>query len=264
MNYKWALAAWILTVAACSSPPQAEQAQPAEQAEQAEQAEAEASDVVELLFVQNAAGVEFGDGTMKLTGVNPTTLYFSDRPHRIAGHVKLESFLYTVSQLGTFRDSPPNAVLVMLAEEGIQDVVMVITERPTLVGDTLSFAIRILEGDPPVSASAVSLFIDSAGQPDVWQTPATAPRNSEQPGTMSRNVAQPGTVARNAAQPGTVARDAPQPGEIGSDYKQPGELGPDDYAQSGESAADAYATGGAYGARGRFDVRGPSDSRGQK
>jgi hypothetical protein len=251
MNCKWVLAVWILTVAACSSPPQTEQAQPAKQVEQAE---AEASDVVELLFVQNAAGVEFGDGTMKLTGVNPTTLYFSDRPHRIAGHVKLESFLYTVSQLGTFRDSPPNAVLVMLAEEGIQDVVMVITERPTLVGDTLSFAIRILEGDPPVSASAVSLFIDSAGQPDVWQTPATAPRNYEQPGTMSRNVAQPGTVARNAAQPGTVARDAPQPGE----------LGPDDYARSGESAADAYATGGAYGARGRFDVRGPSDSRGQK
>ena len=251
MNYKWALAAWILTVAACSSPPQTEQAQPSEQAEQAE---AEASDVVELLFVQNAAGVEFGDGTMKLTGVNPTTLYFSDRPHRIAGHVKLESFLYTVSQLGTFRDSPPNAVLVMLAEQGIQDVVMVITERPTLVGDTLSFAIRILDGDPPVSASAVSLFIDSAGQPDVWQTPGTTPRNYEQPGTMSRNVAQPGTVARNAAQPGTVARDAPQPGE----------LGPDDYARSGESAADAYATGGTYGARGRFDVRGPSDSRGQK
>ena len=248
MNCKWVLATWILTMAACSHPPQTEQAQPAEPAE------AESSDVVELLFVQNARGVEFGDGTMKLTGVNPTTLYFSDRPNRIAGHVKLESFLYTVSQLGTFRDSPPNAVLVMLQEQGIQDVVMVLTERPTLVGDTLSFAIRILEGDPPASASAVSLFIDSAGQPDVWQTPETASRNYEQPGTMSRNTEQPGTVARNAPQPGTVARDAPQPGE----------LGPNDYAQSGESTADAYSTGGAYGARGRYDVRGPSHSRGQK
>ena len=138
-----------------------------EETQQANEAEPESSDTVELLFVQNAEGVEFGEGAMKLTGVNPTTLYFSDRPHRIAGHVQLENFLHTMSELGTFLDSPPNAVLVMLEEEGIQDVVLVITERPTLVGDTLTFAIRILAGDPPASASSVSLFIDSAGQPDV-------------------------------------------------------------------------------------------------
>ena len=236
MSCKWVLAAWILTVAACSSAPQTEQAQPAEEAE------AEPSNVA-LLFVQNADGVEFGDGTMKLTGVNPTTLYFSDRPHRMAGHVRLENFLYTMSQLGTFRDSPPNAVLVMLAEQGIQNVVMVLTERPTLVDDTLSFTIRILDGDPPASASSVSLFIDSAGQPDVWQTPGTAPRDYEQPAAMSRNYEQPETASRNYEQPGTVATGAPQPGVIRSrDYQQPD----------------------TYGNRGRFDVRGPSDPRGKK
>ena len=226
MSCKWVLAAWILTVAACSSAPQTEQAQPAEEAE------AEPSNVA-LLFVQNADGVEFGDGTMKLTGVNPTTLYFSDRPHRIAGHVRLENFLYTMSELGTFRDSPPNAVLVMLAEQGIQNVVMVITERPTLVDDTLSFTIRILDGDPPASASSVSLFIDSAGQPDVWQTPGTVSRDYEQPAAMSRNYEQPGTVAKGARQPRVIGAQ---------DYQQPG----------------------TYGKRGRFDVRGPYDPRGKK
>ncbi len=180
---------------------------------------------------------------MKLTGVNPTTLYFSDRPHRIAGHVQLENFLHTMAELGTFRDSPPNAVLVMLEEQTIQDVVLVITERPTLVGDTLSFAIRILDGEPPASASSVSLFIDSAGQPDVWQTPGTVPRDYEQPGTMSKDHEQPGTVARNAPRPGTAPRATPQPGEIETwDYQQRG----------------------TYGQQGRFDVRGPYDTRGAR
>ncbi len=113
----------------------------------------------------------------------------------------------------------------MLAEQGIQNVVMVITERPTLVDDTLSFTIRILDGDPPASASSVSLFIDSAGQPDVWQTPGTVPRDYEQPTAMSRNYEQPGTASRNYEQPGTVAKGASQPGVIGSqDYQRPARM----------------------------------------
>lgn len=236
MKWMWILTAGLVAAVACSNPPQSHQA------EQTDEAEAESSDTVELLFVQNAQGVEFGEGTMTLTGVSPTTLYFSDRPHRIAGQVKVENFLHTMAELGTFLDSPPNAVLVMLEEQGIQNVVLVITERPTLVGDTLSFAIRILAGDPPASASSVSLFIDSAGEPDVWQTPGTVSRDYEQPGTVSRNTEQPGTVARNAPQPGTAPKDARQPSEIETfDYQQPGT-----YGQS------------------RFDVSGPYDTRGAR
>ena len=38
--------------------------------------------MAQLLFVQNAAGVEVGAGgrTLTLKGVSPTTLFFSDRP----------------------------------------------------------------------------------------------------------------------------------------------------------------------------------------
>ena len=227
LRSKWM---WLLaTAVACSSPPNPPPSQ---------QAEGEAPEV-ELLFVQNAAGVEFDDGTMTLTGVSPTTLYFSDRPHRIAGHVGLESLLYTLSQEGTFRDVPPNAVLVMLDNQAISDVVVVLTARPELEGDRLTFPVQILEGDPPASASRVSLFIDSAGQPDVWQTPGTVPRDNDQPGTVADNYHQPGTIGSNYEQPKT----------LGSDYEQPGEIGDED--------VDVDAR------RGRYDPRGPYHPRGR-
>jgi hypothetical protein len=237
MISKWIVTTGLLASVACSAPPPQE---PAPENQPADEAADAASEPVELLFVQNAQGVEYADGVMKLTGVNPTTLYFSDRPHRIAGHVTLESFLHTMAELETFKDSPPNAVLVTLEDHTIQDVVLVMTARPTLEGDTLSFPVRILDGEPPASASSISLFIDSAGQPDVWQTPGTAPRDAAQPGTMARNYDQPKTASRNYDQPGTAARGAKQPGEIeDGDYKQPGTYG-------------------------RYDIRGPSDSRGRK
>jgi hypothetical protein len=51
--------------------------------------------MAQLLFVQNAAGVEIGAGgrTLTLKGVSPTTLFFSDRPVRIAGHYRTEEYL---------------------------------------------------------------------------------------------------------------------------------------------------------------------------
>jgi hypothetical protein len=42
---------------------------------------------VQLLFVQTAKTATLHkDGRLTLKGVSPTTLYFSDRPARIAGH----------------------------------------------------------------------------------------------------------------------------------------------------------------------------------
>ena len=42
---------------------------------------------VQLLFVQTAKSATIHkDGRLTLKGVSPTTLYFSDRPARIAGH----------------------------------------------------------------------------------------------------------------------------------------------------------------------------------
>ncbi|MHC4067149.1 MAG: hypothetical protein ACYSUI_21970, partial [Planctomycetota bacterium] len=50
-------------------------------------AQEETGDTVEYLFVQNAERASLAEGTLRLSGINPSTLYFSDRPERIVGHV---------------------------------------------------------------------------------------------------------------------------------------------------------------------------------
>ena len=42
--------------------------------------------MIPVLFVQNAKAVVFDKGTLTLIGVSPMTVFFSDRPVRIAGH----------------------------------------------------------------------------------------------------------------------------------------------------------------------------------
>ncbi|MGW8186526.1 MAG: hypothetical protein ACWGNK_04640 [Desulfobacterales bacterium] len=44
--------------------------------------------IIPVLFVQNAEAVVFGQGTLTLKGVSPMTVFFADRPVRIAGHFR--------------------------------------------------------------------------------------------------------------------------------------------------------------------------------
>ena len=70
-----------------------------------------------LLFVQNAEGVTYRDGRLTLDGVSPTTIFFSDRPERVAGHVTVADFLRSWSEgADSFEKDPPNAVLSVLNE----------------------------------------------------------------------------------------------------------------------------------------------------
>ncbi len=43
--------------------------------------------IVDFLFVQNAQGVSLDGGKLRLKGVAPETIYFSDRPDRIVGRI---------------------------------------------------------------------------------------------------------------------------------------------------------------------------------
>ena len=43
---------------------------------------------VDVLFVQNAKGVTFKEGKLVLQGVNSVTVCFTDRPARLAGHMR--------------------------------------------------------------------------------------------------------------------------------------------------------------------------------
>jgi len=127
-----------------------------------EQLEAE-----EAMFVQTAQGIESADGTLTLRGVTPSTLYFSDRPERVVGHMTTSDFvdLWGAGE-NSFETDPPNAVLSFLepGDDVPEDAVVVITE-PQLSDGELSYSIDVLEGTVPTRTGPVTLFIDPFGRP---------------------------------------------------------------------------------------------------
>lgn len=125
----------------------------------------EAGGTADFLFVQNARGIAYADGKLTLKGVNPATVMFSDRPDRIAGHMTTARFVPFWSEgQDSFLKDPPNAALAFLEDEDMEDAVVILRD-PALEGEDLTYAVEILEGEIPVSAGAVSLFIDVIGMP---------------------------------------------------------------------------------------------------
>ena len=123
------------------------------------------SDEFEALFAQSSAGMAYENGQLTLDGIAPTTLYFSDRPERITGHVPTEEFLDSWGEGDdSFAGDPPNAVLSIFSEDEVNDVVVVLQD-PALVGDQMSYQVDILDGEIPASGGASSLFIDMIGRP---------------------------------------------------------------------------------------------------
>ena len=121
----------------------------------------------ESMFVQTAQGIESADGTLTLRGITPSTLYFSDRPQRIVGHMTTADFvdLWGAGE-NSFETDPPNAVLAFLepGAEAPDDAVIVIKE-PRLTDGELSYSIDVLEGAVPANSGPVTLFIDPFGRP---------------------------------------------------------------------------------------------------
>ena len=81
------------------------------------------------MFVHVARGAQSAEGILTLTGVAPTTLYFSDRPERVAGHMTNAQFVdqWAVGD-NSFASDPPNAVLsfVETGDDRPDDCVVVI------------------------------------------------------------------------------------------------------------------------------------------
>ena len=123
--------------------------------------------IVEDMFVQTARGVRTEDGTMTLVGLAPHTIYFSDRPERIVGHLTTKRFIDWWSDGDdSFAIDPPNAVLSWgdPGEDTPAEAVLVISE-PTANGDNLSYQIKPLEGTAPANGGPCVLFIDPLGRP---------------------------------------------------------------------------------------------------
>ncbi len=128
-------------------------------------AQDEATNTVELLFVQTAQEASLAGGVLKLSDVGPSTLYFSDRPERIVGHIPTDVF---VAEWGKGEDSfatdPPNAALSILSGPEAQEIVVVL-KAPRLEKNDLVYDVEVLEGKKTASGSASSLFIDTIGRP---------------------------------------------------------------------------------------------------
>ena len=122
---------------------------------------------IDAMFVQTAAGFDCTGDRLTLRGVTPFTIYFSDRPERVVGHIGTDEFVGLWDAGGdSFEADPPNAVLAF-SEPGHSvplDVVVTIT-APHLHADDLSYAMTVLEGDLPRAAGGCTLFIDPFGRP---------------------------------------------------------------------------------------------------
>ena len=124
-------------------------------------------DQIEALFVQSAHGLTTSKGSVTFHGLAHSTIFFSDRPQRVVGHLSSRKF---VDQWGEGEDSfaqdPPNAVLSFLEDGDTvpEEVTMTISD-PQMEGDTLTYRVDILDGMLPTRAGPCSLFIDPVGRP---------------------------------------------------------------------------------------------------
>ena len=86
------------------------------------------------MFVQTANAMTSDGTTLTLKEVTPSTLYFSDRPKRIVGHMTTADFVDLWAEGdNSFEEDPPNAVLAFLepGDEAPEDAVVVIRQpRP--------------------------------------------------------------------------------------------------------------------------------------
>ena len=119
----------------------------------------------QYLFVQNSESVSFSDGKLTLNHISPTTMFFTDRPARMAGHMTTPDFVEDWDEgENSFAEDPPNAVISIFGKDEILDIVITI-RNPKLKGDNLVYDIDILDGVLPSSGNECSLFIDPVGRP---------------------------------------------------------------------------------------------------
>jgi hypothetical protein len=127
------------------------------------------SSAAQFMFVQSAEDlkVDPATNTFRLVKVNQQTVYFSDRPKRIAGHIKMPAYLTEWTRAAgsdNFSSDPPNATLSVY-EPGQPDntVAVVKISQPVVDGNDLIYSYKLIEGTMPNAGGATALFIDWIG-----------------------------------------------------------------------------------------------------
>ena len=135
---------------------------------------------VEMLFVQSAKGASLENGKLTLRAVSPTTVFFSDRPARIAGHMTTDELIALWGEgKNSFLKDPPNATLSSFTPDGKVTNAVLELKTPALPGEQMTYNVRVLQGKVPEEAQAASLFIDVIGMPLTPLSYAGAARRAE-------------------------------------------------------------------------------------
>ncbi|TIM28880.1 MAG: hypothetical protein E5Y61_21965 [Mesorhizobium sp.] len=146
------LAAWALSATAASLNARRAQA---------------ADEMADFLFVQTADAMTYHKPTNRLTllDVGSSTLFFSDRPERVAGNMTTAAFIPFWSKgKDSFLSDPPNADLSIIEGDQLRQVVVVLKD-PELNDNQLSYAVQVINGEMPEKGFEVSVFIDVIGMP---------------------------------------------------------------------------------------------------
>ena len=121
----------------------------------------------QLMFVQTAEDLKADDKTLRLLNVGKQTLYFSDRPVRIAGHMPMDAYMEEWKAgegPDNFAADPPNATLSVLQSGQAENTLVVVEiSHPAVDGDNLVYEYELIEGTMPKAGGATALFIDWIG-----------------------------------------------------------------------------------------------------
>jgi hypothetical protein len=130
---------------------------------------ASAHEVVPSLIVLSAHRARLDGSTLTLAGVAPNVIVFADRPVRSAGHALTTHLLEEWKEgSGSFAKDPPNAtVSVFSSATSLASNAVVVLTSPTFDDDTLTFKVRVLEGDLSGADGPASVFIDVINLPNM-------------------------------------------------------------------------------------------------
>ena len=122
---------------------------------------------VQLMFVQSAESLKADGKTLRLVNASPQTIYFTDRPVRMAGHITMSDYMKewtAAAGPNNFSKDPPNATLSVY-EPGKENNVLTVVEisQPLIEGRDLVYRYKVIEGKVPATGGVTSLFIDWIG-----------------------------------------------------------------------------------------------------
>lgn len=122
---------------------------------------------IQLMFVQTADDFKADDKTLRLVNVGQQTLYFSDRPVRVAGHLAMPAYMdewKAGEGPDNFSSDPPNATLSVYESGRHENTLAVVKiSHPIIDGKDLVYNYKLIEGAMPKAGGATALFIDWIG-----------------------------------------------------------------------------------------------------